>query len=156
VRTHLLAVICTDRFTLRNPHCVPPRKVALRAKWKEHAIYCHSAWCAASGEIGHDIRVPRNNSSSRYQEVCEWVFIPRESEKCSASSQEALGDTGGRQRVGEGDKHSRRLFVADEFARQAGRVQDVQQGRGRAAGRSRRGDENSDIGRQGGARNRTL
>jgi hypothetical protein len=44
----------------------------------------------------------------------------------------------GRQRVGEGDEHSRRLFVADEFARQAGRVQDVQQRRGRAVGRSRR------------------
>jgi hypothetical protein len=25
----------------------------------------------------------------------------------------------------EGDEHSRRLFVADEFARQTGRVQDV-------------------------------
>jgi hypothetical protein len=54
------------------------------------------------------------------------------------SSQAALGDPGGRQRVGKGDERSRRLFVADEFARQAGRVQDVQQGRGQAAGRSRR------------------
>jgi hypothetical protein len=35
----------------------------------------------------------------------------------------ALGDTGGRQRVGESDERSRRLFVADEFARQAGQQQ---------------------------------
>jgi hypothetical protein len=63
----------------------------------------------------------------------------RESERCRRrSSRTALGDTGGRQRVGEGDEHSRRLFLADEFAPQAGRVQDVQQGRGRAVGRSRR------------------
>jgi hypothetical protein len=39
----------------------------------------------------------------------------------------ALGDTGGRQRVGEGDEYSRRLFVADEFARLAGRVPNLQQ-----------------------------
>jgi hypothetical protein len=44
----------------------------------------------------------------------------------------APGDKSGRQCVGEGDEHSRWLFVADEFARQAqtGRdisVQDVQQ-----------------------------
>jgi hypothetical protein len=56
----------------------------------------------------------------------EWALIPRESERCTrGSSRAALGDTGGQQRVGEGDEHSRRLFVADEFARQAGRVQDV-------------------------------
>jgi hypothetical protein len=67
------------------------------------------------------------------------VYSERERERdAGGSSRAALGDTGGRQRVGEDDEHSRRLFVADEFARQAGRVQDVQQGRGRAAGRSRR------------------
>jgi hypothetical protein len=38
-----------------------------------------------------------------------------------------LKDTGERHRVGEGDEHSRRLFVADEFARQAGRVQQRRQ-----------------------------
>jgi hypothetical protein len=38
VRTHLLAVICTDMFTLRNPHCVPPRKVALTVEWKKHNL----------------------------------------------------------------------------------------------------------------------
>jgi hypothetical protein len=38
VRTHLPAVICTDRFTLRNPHCVPPRKVALMVECKEHNL----------------------------------------------------------------------------------------------------------------------
>jgi hypothetical protein len=45
----------------------------------------------------------------------EWAFVPRESERYrSGSSWTALGDTGGRQRVGEGDEHSR----------QAGRVQE--------------------------------
>jgi hypothetical protein len=45
------------------------------------------------------------------------MFIPRESERCTReSSRAALGDTGGRPCVGEGDEHSRRLFVADEFA----------------------------------------
>jgi hypothetical protein len=45
----------------------------------------------------------------------------RERERCrSGSSRKALGDTGGRQRVGEGDEHSRRLFVADEFAGRPG------------------------------------
>jgi hypothetical protein len=49
------------------------------------------------------------------------LFQERASEICRrGSSRAALGDTGGRQRVGEGDEHSRRLFVADEFARQAG------------------------------------
>jgi hypothetical protein len=69
-----------------------------------------------------------------------------ERERCARGiSQAAPGDTSGRQRVGEGDERSRWLFVADEFARQAHTgtdisVQDVQQGRGRAAGgrRSRR------------------
>jgi hypothetical protein len=65
----------------------------------------------------------------------EWVFIPRESERCSRA---APRDTVGPQRVGEGHQHSRRLFVADEFARQARRVQDVRQGRGRAAESRRR------------------
>jgi hypothetical protein len=53
------------------------------------------------------------------------------------------GDTGGRQRVGESEERSRWPFVAEEFARQTRTgmeisVQDVQQGRGRAAGRRRR------------------
>jgi hypothetical protein len=47
------------------------------------------------------------------------------SQRCRrGSSRTVLKDTGGRQRVGEGDERSRRLFVADEFAQQAGRVQD--------------------------------
>jgi hypothetical protein len=29
-------------FTLRNPHCVPPRKFALRAERKQYTIYCKS------------------------------------------------------------------------------------------------------------------
>jgi hypothetical protein len=38
-------------FTLRNPHCVPPRKFALKAERKQFAIYCNSAYCAAFGHI---------------------------------------------------------------------------------------------------------
>jgi hypothetical protein len=74
----------------------------------------------------------------------EWAFTPKESERCTRGiSRAAPGDISGRQRVGEGDERSQWLFVADEFARQARTgmkisVQDVQQGRGRAAGRSRR------------------
>jgi hypothetical protein len=74
----------------------------------------------------------------------EWAFIQRESERCTRGiSRAAPGDTSGRQRVEEGDERSRWLLVADEFARQARTrmeisVQDVQQGRGRAAGRRRR------------------
>jgi hypothetical protein len=33
-------------FTLRNPHGVPPRKFALKAKEKEYAILCCSVFCA--------------------------------------------------------------------------------------------------------------
>jgi hypothetical protein len=74
----------------------------------------------------------------------EWAFIPRERERCTRGiSRAAPEDTSGRQRVGEDNERSRWLFVADEFARQARTgtaisVQDVQQGRGRAAGRRRR------------------
>jgi hypothetical protein len=72
------------------------------------------------------------------------VYSKRESERCRRGiSRAAPGDTGGRQRVGEGDERSQWLFVADEFARQARTgtdisMQDLQQGRGRAAGRRRR------------------
>jgi hypothetical protein len=56
-----------------------------------------------------------------------------------AGAAERLWETqAGDSASGEGDEHSRRLFVADEFARQAGRVEDVRQGRGQAAGRGRR------------------
>jgi hypothetical protein len=37
-------------FTLRNPHGVPPRKFALRAERKEHAIICNSTWCPVFGD----------------------------------------------------------------------------------------------------------
>jgi hypothetical protein len=84
-------------------------------------------------EIADQIALPAD------VKICANGRLFQESERCrSESSRPALGDTGGRQRVGEGDEQSRRLFVADEFARQAGRVQDVQQGRGRAAGSTRR------------------
>jgi hypothetical protein len=66
------------------------------------------------------------------------VYSKRESERCR---REQPGGSGRHRRATarrEGDEHSRRLFLADEFARKAGRVEDVQQGRGRAAGRSRR------------------
>jgi hypothetical protein len=78
--------------------------------------------------------------------MCEWTFLPRESERSRrGSSRTVLKDTDGRQCVGEGDEHSRRLFVADDFARQSGRVQDVQQGRERAAGRRRRRQTRTEI-----------
>jgi hypothetical protein len=37
-------------FTLRNPHGVPPRKLALRAEMKQYAIRCNSAYCAGFGD----------------------------------------------------------------------------------------------------------
>jgi hypothetical protein len=62
------------------------------------------------------------------------MFIPRESERCTRESSRAgLGDTDGRQCVGEGDEHSRRLFVADEFADRRGecrREEDERPGEG--------------------------
>jgi hypothetical protein len=66
-----------------------------------------------------------------------------ETETSRAISPADSGDTSGRQNVEEGDEHARRLFVVDEFALQARTgtdisVQDVQQGRGRAAGRNKR------------------
>jgi hypothetical protein len=49
--------------------------------------------------------------------MCEWAFIPRKSERCRhESSRAALGDTCGRQRVGEGDEHLWRLFLKGDFA----------------------------------------
>jgi hypothetical protein len=36
-------------FTLRNPHGVPPRKLALREEMKGYAIYCDSNCCAVFG-----------------------------------------------------------------------------------------------------------
>jgi hypothetical protein len=37
-------------FTLRNPHGVPPRKVALEEEKKWRAIYCSSEFCAVFGD----------------------------------------------------------------------------------------------------------
>jgi hypothetical protein len=80
----------------------------------------------------------------------EWEVTSRDRQKRRQARLEAatsrgisLGGSGGRQRVGEGSERLWRLIVADEFARQAGTrteiaVEDVQAGRGRAAGRSRR------------------
>jgi hypothetical protein len=51
-------------FTLRNPHGVLPRKFALRAEKKQHAIYCNSAYCAAFGS-GRDIGVTDNCNANR-------------------------------------------------------------------------------------------
>jgi hypothetical protein len=51
-------------FTLRNPHGVPPRKVALRTERKQFAIYCYSTWCAAFGG-SCDICVADNCNTNR-------------------------------------------------------------------------------------------
>jgi hypothetical protein len=65
------------------------------------------------------------------------VYFKREREM-QAGAAGRVRETQAGDSAAEGDEHSRRLFVAGEFARQAGRVQDVHQGRGQAAGRSRR------------------
>jgi hypothetical protein len=48
--------------------------------------------------------------------MCEWAFIPGEREMQEREQPGGSGPQG----VGEGDEHSWRLFLADEFARQAG------------------------------------
>jgi hypothetical protein len=53
-------------FTLRNPHCVPPRKFALKAEWKQEAISCDSAYCALfGGGNSSDIVVFDNCNTNR-------------------------------------------------------------------------------------------
>jgi hypothetical protein len=41
----------------------------LTVEWKEHGIYCQSAWWAASGEIGCDIRVFDSCNANRDSET---------------------------------------------------------------------------------------
>jgi hypothetical protein len=51
-------------FTLRNPHGVPPRKLALKAEKKQFAIRCNSTYCATFG-YGYDIYVANNCNTNR-------------------------------------------------------------------------------------------
>jgi hypothetical protein len=49
-------------FTLRNLHGVPPRKFALTAEWKHHAISCTFAWGPV---VGNCIGISDNCNANR-------------------------------------------------------------------------------------------
>jgi uncharacterized coiled-coil protein SlyX len=57
-------------FTLRNPHGVPPRKLALRKEMKEYAIVCDSDCCAVFGDCSVGCQLIARNNCNCNEESC--------------------------------------------------------------------------------------
>jgi hypothetical protein len=53
-------------FTLKNPHNLPARKFALKAKNKDRAIYCRSSWGPHFRDIGVSENCNANTDSGSY------------------------------------------------------------------------------------------
>jgi hypothetical protein len=52
-------------FTLKNPHNIPARRFALKAEWKQYAIWCYSGWGPCFGG-GFDIGVYDNCNANTH------------------------------------------------------------------------------------------
>jgi hypothetical protein len=56
-------------FTLRNPHCVPPRKLTLKKENKEKAIFCDSNFCGGFGRRCDLVARDNCNNNDSYARI---------------------------------------------------------------------------------------
>jgi hypothetical protein len=74
-------------FMLKNPHCVPPRKFALKAEKKQNSIECYSGDCAVFGDSNANrnnfTRIGTRSSSSTYANDTDFEDFFTDAEKCT-------------------------------------------------------------------------